>query len=90
MKEVKKSGKLDFMLSYDEILRFGTRLCFPNDGDLRREFLKEAHCPRLTIHNPCSRLEDVQIFEVKLLVVRHEARYCTICGLVFGVSIGES
>ena len=28
MKEVKKSGKLDFMLSYDEILRFGTRL-FP-------------------------------------------------------------
>ena len=50
MKEVKKSGKLDFMLSYDEILRFGTRLSVPNDGDLRREFLKEAHCPGLLIH----------------------------------------
>ncbi|RVX04628.1 hypothetical protein CK203_023483 [Vitis vinifera] len=75
MKEVKKSGKLDFMLSYDEILRFGTRLCFPNDGDLRREFLKEAHCPRLTIHNPCSRLEDVQIFEVKAKHIR-SIRFC--------------
>ena len=50
MKEVKKSGKLAFMLSYDEILIFGTRLCVPNDGDLRREFLKETHCPRLIIH----------------------------------------
>ena len=50
MKEVKKSGKLDFMLSYDEILRFGTRFSVPNDGDLRKEFLKEAHCPRLIIH----------------------------------------
>ena len=30
--------------------------------------------------------KDVQRFEIKLLVVRYEARYRTICGSVFGVS----
>ncbi|RVW75772.1 Retrovirus-related Pol polyprotein from transposon 17.6 [Vitis vinifera] len=34
----------------DGILRFMTRLCVPNDGDLRRELLEEAHCSRLAIH----------------------------------------
>ena len=50
MEEVKMINKLDFVLSYDEILRFGTRLCVPNDGDLRRELLEEARCSRLVIH----------------------------------------
>ncbi|RVW81021.1 Transposon Tf2-12 polyprotein [Vitis vinifera] len=34
----------------DEILRFGTRLCVPNDEDLRRELLEEAHCSKFAIH----------------------------------------
>ncbi|RVW37560.1 hypothetical protein CK203_073903 [Vitis vinifera] len=42
--------KPDFVLSDDGILRFRTRLCVPNDGDLRRELLEEAHCSRLAIH----------------------------------------
>ncbi|WJZ84253.1 hypothetical protein VitviT2T_003866 [Vitis vinifera] len=50
MEEVKKGNKPDFVLSDDEILRFMTRLCVPNDGDLRRELLEEAHCSRLAIH----------------------------------------
>ena len=50
MEEVKKGSKPDFVLSDDGILRFMTRLCVPNDGDLRREFLEEAHCSRLAIH----------------------------------------
>ncbi|KAL6351222.1 hypothetical protein AAG906_031808 [Vitis piasezkii] len=40
----------DFVLLDDGILRFMTRLCVPNDGDLRRELLEEAHCSRLAIH----------------------------------------
>ncbi|RVW67492.1 Transposon Ty3-I Gag-Pol polyprotein [Vitis vinifera] len=40
----------DFVLSDDEILRFGTRLCVPNDEDLRRELLEEAHCSKFAIH----------------------------------------
>ena len=40
----------DFVLSDDGVLRFKTRLCVPNDGDLRREFLEEAHCSRFAIH----------------------------------------
>ena len=50
MEEVQKGCKPEFVLSDDGILRFGTRLCVPNDGDLRRELLEEAHCSRLTIH----------------------------------------
>ncbi|RVW32981.1 hypothetical protein CK203_095564 [Vitis vinifera] len=34
----------------DGILRFRTRLCVPNNEDLRRELLEEAHCSRLAIH----------------------------------------
>ena len=43
MEEVKRGSKPDFVLSDDEILIFGTRLCVPNDEDLRRELLEEAH-----------------------------------------------
>ncbi|KAL6321211.1 hypothetical protein AAG906_016245 [Vitis piasezkii] len=43
-------SKSDFVLSSDGILRFGTRLCVPNDGDLRRNLLKEAHCSKFAIH----------------------------------------
>ena len=42
MEKVKKSAKSDFVLFDDEILRFGTRLCVPNDRDMKRELLEEA------------------------------------------------
>ncbi|RVW70653.1 Retrovirus-related Pol polyprotein from transposon 17.6 [Vitis vinifera] len=50
MEEVKKGSKPDFVSSDDEILRFGTRLCVPNDEDLRRELLEEVHCSKFAIH----------------------------------------
>ncbi|RVW14025.1 Transposon Ty3-I Gag-Pol polyprotein [Vitis vinifera] len=50
MEEVKRGSKPDFVLSDDEILRFGIRLCVPNDEDLRRELLEEAHCSKFAIH----------------------------------------
>ncbi|RVW78911.1 Transposon Ty3-G Gag-Pol polyprotein [Vitis vinifera] len=50
MEEVQRGSKSDFILSDDGILRFGTRLCVPNDGDLRRELLEETHCSKFAIH----------------------------------------
>ena len=50
MEEVKRGSKLDFALLDDGILIFGNRLCVPNDGNLRRELLEEAHCSRLAVH----------------------------------------
>ena len=50
MEEVKRGSKPDFVLSDDGILKFGTRLCVPNDGDLRRKLLEEAHCSKLAVH----------------------------------------
>ena len=38
MKEVKKGSKSNLVLSDDGILRFRTRLCVSNDGDLKRVF----------------------------------------------------
>ncbi|RVW80448.1 Transposon Ty3-I Gag-Pol polyprotein, partial [Vitis vinifera] len=43
-------GTTLLMIWNDEILRFGTRLCVPNDEDLRRELLEEAHCSKFAIH----------------------------------------
>ena len=50
IEEVNKGGKLNFVLSNNEILRFGTRPFVLNDEDLRKGLLKEAHCSRLVIH----------------------------------------
>ena len=50
MEGVKRGSNPDFVLSYDGILRFGIRLCVPNDEDLRRELLEEAHCSKFAIH----------------------------------------
>lgn len=50
IEEVKKGGKTNFVLSNDELLRFRTRLCASNDGDLMRKLLKNAHCSGLAIH----------------------------------------
>ena len=50
VEKVKKSAKSDFVFSDDGILRFGTRLCVPNDGDIRRELLEEAYCFKMAVH----------------------------------------
>eukprot|EP00261_Vitis_vinifera_P016511 XP_010645575.2 PREDICTED: uncharacterized protein LOC104877887 [Vitis vinifera] len=50
MEEVKRGSKPDFVLADDGILRFGTRICVPNDRDLRKELLEEAHCSKFAIH----------------------------------------
>ena len=50
IEEVKRGSKSDFVLSDDGILRFGTRLCVPNDGDLRRELLEKAHYFKFAIN----------------------------------------
>ncbi|RVW27098.1 hypothetical protein CK203_098966 [Vitis vinifera] len=69
MEEVKRGSKPDFVLSDDEILRFGTRLCVPNDEDLRRELLEEAHCSKFAIHPGGTKMyKDLR----QLLVVKAE------------------
>ncbi|KAL6319594.1 hypothetical protein AAG906_020671 [Vitis piasezkii] len=60
MEEVKNGSKPDFVLSDDGILRFRARLCVPNDGDLRRELLEEAHCSRLAIHRRDKMCKDLK------------------------------
>ena len=41
---------VDFQIHTDGSLRFGDRLCVPNDAELRREILSEAHNSAYTVH----------------------------------------
>ena len=41
---------VDFMIHTDGSLRFGDRLCVPNDAKLRREILSEVHNSAYTVH----------------------------------------
>src|SRR5215470_12911731 len=46
-----KSGKnVEFALDQEGVLRCGKRLCVPNDEELRRIILEEAHSSRYTVH----------------------------------------
>ena len=40
----------EFCIHEDGSLRFGDRLCLPNDPNLKAEILKEAHNTSYTIH----------------------------------------
>ncbi|XP_028090712.1 uncharacterized protein LOC114290912 [Camellia sinensis] len=42
--------QMEFCMHKDGTLRFGERLCVPNDSELKREILREAHSSRYTVH----------------------------------------
>ena len=41
--EVQEGKRLEFNMSNDGVLRFGNRLCVPNDFALKKEIMEEAH-----------------------------------------------
>ena len=41
--EVQEGKRLEFNVSNDGVLRFGNRLCVPNDFVLKKEIMEEAH-----------------------------------------------
>ncbi|XP_027169505.1 uncharacterized protein LOC113769237 [Coffea eugenioides] len=50
VEKVKKGETPDFNLSPEGILRFRNRIVVPNDENLKREILEEAHRSKYTIH----------------------------------------
>ena len=50
MDEVRSGNKSKFSISEDGALRFGSRLCVPNDPLIKKEILEEAHYSPYTIH----------------------------------------
>ena len=50
MDEVQSGKKSEFSISEDGALRFGSRLCVPNDPLFKKEILEEAHYSPYTIH----------------------------------------
>lgn len=48
--EVRSSARIDFLLHGDSLLRFANCLYVPNDPDLKREILEEAHHSTYVVH----------------------------------------
>ena len=51
MDEARSGKKPKFSISEDGALRFGSRLCMPNDPLIKNEILEEAHYSPHTIHS---------------------------------------
>ena len=49
-REVQNGEKLDFTLTEDDVLFYQNRLCVPNDDNLRRKILNEAHTSPFAMH----------------------------------------
>ncbi|GAU51348.1 hypothetical protein TSUD_412960 [Trifolium subterraneum] len=43
-------GKPEFTVADDGVIQFGSRICVPNDADLKRSILEEAHKSGFSIH----------------------------------------
>ena len=50
MKEVHGGKKFEFSIFEDGALRFGSKLCIPNDQLIKKEILKEAYYSPYTMH----------------------------------------
>ena len=48
--QVKDGGRTDFQLKDDDVLVMGNRLCVPQDEELRKLILEEAHNAPYTLH----------------------------------------
>ncbi|TXG67662.1 hypothetical protein EZV62_008937 [Acer yangbiense] len=48
--EVEKGGRLEFRVSSEGVLWFGKRLCVPDNIELKKEILEEAHMSAYTVH----------------------------------------
>ena len=50
MEEVKEGNQAEFGIHGDGVLRFRNQLCVPNNIELKREIMEEAHKSAYTVH----------------------------------------
>ena len=55
MDEMRSGKKPEISIFEDGALRFGSRLCVPNDPLIKKEILEEAHYSPYTIHHVVQR-----------------------------------
>ena len=48
--QVKDGVRTDFQIKDDEVLMMGNRLCVPQDEELQKTILEEAHSAPYTLH----------------------------------------
>ena len=57
IKKVQEGKRPGFNVSNDGVLRFGNRLCVPNDFALKKEIMKEAHRTPYSVHPGSTKME---------------------------------
>ncbi|XP_015159078.1 uncharacterized protein, partial [Solanum tuberosum] len=104
-REVQNGEKLDFTLTEDGVLFYQNRLCIPNDDNLIRKLLNEAHTSPYTMHPGGTKMyqtikniigwemgikRDIAEFISKCLVCQHlKAEHQVLVGLLQPLSIRE-
>ncbi|KAJ0017061.1 hypothetical protein Pint_11850 [Pistacia integerrima] len=82
--EVSNGSRTDFWIGSNGTLMLGNRMCVPNQKELKREILEEAHSSKI-----CSaprEYQDVSDSPRALLVVGYEERNSRVCFQMFDMS----
>ena len=56
IEKVQEGKRPGFNMSNDGVLRFGNRLCVPNDFALKKEIMEEAHCTTYSVHHSSTKM----------------------------------
>ena len=74
-------------MNEDGFLYYRDRVCVPNDNEVKKSILEEAHCGSFAIHPGSTK--NVSGFEDFILVVRNEERCFGFCDQMYGMPKGE-
>ena len=93
IEEVQEGKRPGFNVSNDGVLRFGNRLCVPNDFALKKEIMKEAHRTPYSMHPGSTKMEHLlvaQFVEQCLTCQQIKALHQKPSGLTFRIAATTS
>ena len=83
--QIGNGKEIEFTVNEDGVLYYKDRVCVPNDNDLRKAIIEEAHSGSFAIH-PCS---TKMYQDLKMSFWWSKKRCIRVCNLVFGFSKSE-
>ena len=75
--QIVNGKEIEFTVNEDGVLYYKDRVCVPDDNDLRKAILEEAHSGSFAIHPGSTKM--YQDLKMSFWVVRNEKRYIRVC-----------
>lgn len=84
---MQEESQVWFIIHKDSIVRFGDKVCVPNDQELKKEIMEEAHLSNYTMHPSSTKTyKDLKcIFYWNNM----KKRDCLVCSTMFDMSIDK-